>query len=51
MPKASQLPDSLKPLARRHAIEVRHAHFGHDAEALETRLPLSFIPAVPKSYS
>src|SRR5262245_19891472 len=38
MPKASQLPDSLKPLARRHAIEVRHAHFGHDAEALVARM-------------
>jgi hypothetical protein len=38
MPRASQLPDSLKPLARRHAIEVRHAHFGHDAEALVARM-------------
>jgi hypothetical protein len=32
MPKASELPDSLKPLARRQAVDVRHSHFGHDAE-------------------
>jgi hypothetical protein len=38
MPKASELPDSLKPLARRHAVDVRHAHFGHDAEALVARM-------------
>ena len=34
MPRESELPDSLKPLARRQAAEVRHAHFGKDAEAL-----------------
>jgi len=34
MPKVSELPDSLKPLARRHAIELRHTHFGRDGEAL-----------------
>jgi formylglycine-generating enzyme required for sulfatase activity len=38
MPNASQLPDSLKPLARRQAIDVRHSHFGHDAEALVARM-------------
>jgi TIR domain-containing protein len=38
MPKASELPDSLKPLARRQAAEVRHAHFGQDAEALVARM-------------
>src|SRR6478672_7197392 len=38
MPKASELPDSLKPLARRQAVDVRHAHFGHDAEALVKRM-------------
>ena len=38
MPKASDLPDTLKPLARRQAVEVRHAHFGHDAEALIARM-------------
>jgi hypothetical protein len=38
MPKASELPNSLKPLARRQAAEVRHAHFGQDAEALVARM-------------
>jgi len=38
MPKAKELPDSLKSLTRRQAIEVRHAHFGHDAEALVKRM-------------
>jgi tetratricopeptide (TPR) repeat protein len=38
MPKASELPDSLKALARRHAVDVRHAHFGHDAEALVAKM-------------
>lgn len=38
MPKESDLPDTLKPLARRQAVEVRHAHFGHDAEALIVRM-------------
>ncbi len=38
MPKASELPDSLKPLARRQAIQVRHTNFSSDAEALVKRL-------------
>jgi tetratricopeptide (TPR) repeat protein len=38
MPKESELPDSLKALARRQAAEVRHAHFGKDAEALVARM-------------
>src|SRR5262249_12882269 len=38
MPKASELPDSLKPLARRQAIEVRHTNFNSDAETLIKRL-------------
>jgi tetratricopeptide (TPR) repeat protein len=38
MPKASELPDSLKPLARRQAIEVRHTNFNSDADTLIKRL-------------
>jgi len=34
MPMASELPESLKPLVRRQAIDVRNTHFGRDAEAL-----------------
>jgi TIR domain len=34
MPKENELPDLLKPLVRRQAIELRNAHFGRDAEAV-----------------
>jgi TIR domain/Invasion associated locus B (IalB) protein len=34
MPKAGDLPKSLKPLVRRQAIDLRHTHFGRDADAL-----------------
>jgi formylglycine-generating enzyme required for sulfatase activity len=33
-PKADKLPDSIKPLVRRNAVEVRNTSFGRDAEAL-----------------
>jgi tetratricopeptide (TPR) repeat protein len=42
MPKASELPESLKPLVRRQAAEVRHAHFGQDAETLVARMNEAF---------
>jgi hypothetical protein len=38
MPKAGELPDPLKALARRQAVDVGHFHFGRDAEALVERL-------------
>ena len=38
MPRPSELPDSLKPLARRQAIQVRHTSFSGDAETLVKRL-------------
>ena len=38
MPKAGELPSSLKALARRQAVEVRQLHFGRDAEALLERI-------------
>jgi tetratricopeptide (TPR) repeat protein len=34
IPTADELPDSIKPLARRNAVEVRNTQFGRDAEAL-----------------
>jgi hypothetical protein len=34
MPKENELPDLLKPLVRRQAIELRNAHFGRDADAV-----------------
>jgi hypothetical protein len=33
-PLADQLPDSIKPLARRNAVEVRNAQFRRDVQAL-----------------
>ena len=36
--KASELPDSLKPLAHCQAVEVRQLHFDRDAEALVERV-------------
>jgi tetratricopeptide (TPR) repeat protein len=38
MPKASDLPDSLKPLVHHQAVEVRQLHFDRDAEALVERV-------------
>ena len=38
VPKASALPVTLTLPARRQAAEVRHAHFGQDAEALVARM-------------
>lgn len=34
MPRADELPDRLKALARRNAMELRNAHFGGDAQRL-----------------
>ena len=34
MPEARSLPDDLKTLVKRQAIEIRHEHFKADAEAL-----------------
>jgi hypothetical protein len=39
LPKADELPDPLKPLIRRQAVEVRNAQFHRDAEALIEKLP------------
>jgi hypothetical protein len=38
MPKASELPDPLKALARRQAFDVGQLQFGRDAEALVERV-------------
>ena len=41
MPKAAELPDSLKGLARRQGIEISHTRFDSDFERLEKAL--SFV--------
>jgi hypothetical protein len=38
MPRESELPDSLKPLTRRNAVQVHRDNFGSDAEALVRKL-------------
>jgi hypothetical protein len=38
MPKANELPASLKPFALRNAIQVRNTNFGSDAEQLITKM-------------
>jgi len=38
MPKADQLPECIKPLVRRNAVELRNTQFGRDSEALVTRV-------------
>ena len=42
MPKAGDLPKSLKPLVRRQAIDLRHTHFGRDADALIEKISEAF---------
>src|SRR5215470_14277828 len=37
-PQADKLPDSVKPLVRRNAVEIRNTQFGRDAEALATKV-------------
>jgi TIR domain len=34
MPPEARLPDDLKPLARRHALELRHTRFNSDADTI-----------------
>ena len=48
MPAEEALPDDLKSLARRHALELRHTRFNSDADlivhALEEVVPRSRVP-------
>jgi invasion protein IalB len=38
MPNPGELPEHLRPLVRRNAVEVRNAQFGRDAEALAAKI-------------
>jgi hypothetical protein len=42
MPGADELPDPLKPLARRQALELRNAQFGRDADALIEKIRAAY---------
>ena len=46
-PKADKLPDSIKPLARRNAVEVRNTNFGRDVEALTNKVRKALKSARP----
>jgi hypothetical protein len=38
VPRADELPDAIKSLVRRNAVEVRNTQFGRDAEALVEKI-------------
>src|SRR6476620_1905537 len=46
-PQADKLHDSIKPLVRRNAVEVRHANFGRDAESVITKVREALKTARP----
>ena len=48
-PKADELPDSIKPLVRRNAVEVRNTNFGHDAESLIPKIHEALKTARPSA--
>ena len=50
MPKASELPDDLKPLSRRQASIVTHENFGSDVEALAGDLKAMQRPAARRLW-
>ena len=51
MPKASDLPDQLKPLVRRNATEVRNSQFGRDADALVQKVRDAFGVATSPKFT
>jgi hypothetical protein len=46
-PKADKLPESVKPLVRRNAVEVRNTQFGRDSEALANKVRQALEGARP----
>lgn len=48
MPRADDLPEPLKPLARRHAVQVSHVRFNADTQGLVEVLQRITRPAVPE---
>ena len=48
MPKADKLPDPIKPLVRRNAVEVRNSQFRRDAETLVARMREAVAPGRPE---
>jgi len=48
-PNADKLPDSVKPLVRRNAVEIRNTQFGRDAEALIKKVHEALEGARPET--
>ena len=48
MPKADKLPDPIKSLVRRNAVEVRNSQFRRDAETLVARMREAVAPGRPE---
>ncbi len=44
MPKADKLPEPIRPLVRRNAIEVRNTQFHRDADTLVARMRETLVP-------
>jgi adenylate cyclase len=44
MPKADKLPESIKPLVRRNAVELRNSQFRRDAEMLVAIMRETLVP-------
>ena len=38
MPNADRLPEPIRPLVRRNAVEIRNTNFGRDADALVDKI-------------
>jgi hypothetical protein len=49
MPGEEDLPDDLKSLARRHALELRHTRFAADADAIVSALK-AYLPPPKKRW-
>ena len=51
MPKADKLPESIRPLVRRNAVEVRNSQFRRDAETLVARMREALAPRWPEALA
>lgn len=51
IPEADQLPEPLRPLARRHAIEIRNSQFGSDADRLIAKVREVIKPGIKAGHA
>ncbi len=51
MPAAEELPEPLKPLARRHAVEISHSRFASDADRLVRAFGMDETAASPPAQT